>query len=57
MQAGRRQRKRRNWHGFMDVGGINAVPVRLAEPPKTGGRNCDYRKCSTSPMIKRATRS
>jgi hypothetical protein len=36
-QTQRRERKRRNWHGYIDVGGINTVPVRLAEPPKTGG--------------------
>jgi hypothetical protein len=36
-QAQRVARKRRNWHGYVDVGGIDTVPVRLAEPPKTAG--------------------
>jgi hypothetical protein len=36
-QVQRRERKRRNWHGYIDVGGINTVPVRLAESPKTAG--------------------
>ncbi len=44
-QTQRRERKRRNWHGYIDVGGINTVPVRLAEPPKTGGAPS---RCSTS---------
>lgn len=35
--AQRRERKRRNWRGYVDVSGINTVPVRLAEPPKTSG--------------------
>jgi hypothetical protein len=36
-QEQRRERRRRNWHGYIDVGGINTVPVRLAEPPGTAG--------------------
>ena len=36
-QADRAERKRRNWHGYIDVGGINTWHVRLAEPPKTPG--------------------
>jgi hypothetical protein len=36
-QADRRERKRRNWHGYIDVGGLNTWYVRLAEPPKTSG--------------------
>jgi len=37
-QSDRHERQRRNWHGYIDVGGgINTMPVRLAEPPKTSG--------------------
>lgn len=36
-QADRRERMRRNWHGYIDVGGLNIWNVRLAEPPKTSG--------------------
>src|SRR5215469_3784131 len=36
-QSDRHERRRRNWHGYIDVGGINTTPVRLAEPPKTSG--------------------
>jgi hypothetical protein len=35
--AQRRERQRRNWHGYIDVGGINTVHCRLAEPPKARG--------------------
>lgn len=36
-QADRREGKRGNWHGYIDVGGLNTWNVSLAEPPKTGG--------------------
>jgi hypothetical protein len=36
-QSQRRERQRRNWHGFIDVGGINTVPVRLADPAAPSG--------------------
>ncbi len=36
-QADRTAHKRRNWHGYIDVGGLNTWDVRLAEPPKTAG--------------------
>lgn len=36
-QADRRERQRRNWHGYIDVGGIDTWYVRLAEPPKPDG--------------------
>jgi len=37
LQSDRHERQRRNWHGYIDAGGINTMPVRLAEPPKTSG--------------------
>jgi hypothetical protein len=36
-QGQRHERQRRNWHGYIEVGGINTVSVRLAEPPQTAG--------------------
>jgi len=33
-QADRIERKRRNWHGYIEVGGLNTWNVRLAEPPR-----------------------
>lgn len=34
-RADRRQRKRRTWHGYIDVGSIDTWNVRLAEPSHT----------------------
>jgi hypothetical protein len=36
-RSDRAARQRRNWHGYIDVGGINTWNARLAEPPKTSG--------------------
>ena len=36
-QADRAARQRRDWHGYIDVGGVNTWNVRLAEPPKASG--------------------
>ena len=34
-QQRRRETRLRNWHGYIDVGGINTWYVRLADDPKT----------------------